>query len=542
VPSFAADFDIGGFTDNTFGSEFGFLLGKATDGINKDSLNCGFSPHASYHGQAVTAAIAATKQFIDDIKQVITQPQLRHLFGVGPTLAFVIDTTGSMSDIIFSVQSQSIALVNARIGTPDEPSNYVISPFNDPGTGPVTSTSDFDTFQAAIYSLFASGGGDCPELSMTGIMNALNVLDDESVLFMFTDAASKDFDLAGDVISLANEKSIPIYIFKFDSGCDDGLAKRIDSASNRVYGAVSAGTSGQYHSLPRDQVSSIGTIIEALVSVDSVFVLRIVEPIPDSATQTYTFPVDSLMKGITIALRGASISMAITLPDSTVLNFAGAGVTNDFLRDGQIVTVANPTIGTWTIVVTSSVAYTLDVTGNSPLHLSSFMFAELSGRAGHRGFYPLSGPTPYGTEIAAIGEIDGHFNTAEFDFRTPNGTLVNSISMTPGSGNFGDPSTSSFFTLLTVSPGDFFVYLSGLDGAGVAYQRVLSQLVSPVFSNTTFNVSVTAFPSSTSMATSFLDSSSSLAATTSSVISSSSSLAVTTSSVIPCSGFTSTTV
>src|SRR5204863_6884178 len=102
----------------------------------------------------------ATKQFIRDIKADVTQKQIKELLGVGPTLSIAIDTTGSMGSIIEGVKQQAIAIVNARLDTDEEPSKYVLSPFNDPGVGPLTVTTDPDVFTSAISALFPDGGGD----------------------------------------------------------------------------------------------------------------------------------------------------------------------------------------------------------------------------------------------------------------------------------------------------------------------------------------------------------------------------------------------
>src|ERR1035441_2197104 len=108
-----------------------------------------------------------------------------------------------MGDIIAAVKQQAIEIVDSRIGTPDEPSKYVLAPFNDPTTGPITVTDDPDVFKVAISALSASGGGDCPELSMTGMLQGLAASDDGGDLFMFTDASSKDASLASNVSALA---------------------------------------------------------------------------------------------------------------------------------------------------------------------------------------------------------------------------------------------------------------------------------------------------------------------------------------------------
>lgn len=51
----------------------------------------------------------------------------------GKGLCFVIDTTGSMGDDIATVRTVTSAIINKKVGTEDEPSVYILVPFNDPG-------------------------------------------------------------------------------------------------------------------------------------------------------------------------------------------------------------------------------------------------------------------------------------------------------------------------------------------------------------------------------------------------------------------------
>jgi hypothetical protein len=313
-------------------------------------------------------SIEAAIQYIDDIKQKITDGQLRQLFGVGPTLAFVIDTTGSMEDIIAGVIDLSVSIVTERFGTPNELSNYVLSSFNDPTTGPIVTTSNFALFRSKIEGLTALGGGDCPELSMTRILNAINVVGDASTLFMFTDAASKDADITGDVISLAQAKSVNIYIFKFDSNCDDGVAtKRADSASDLVYEAVALATGGGYHSLSRAEVGAVSGLINSLTSADNSFILKIDDTLTDGF-KIYLISVDSYMTKLTISLRGRDVKMTIYLPGISLLDTSASNVSSVNLSDWIFVTILNPQPGYWGVNVTGAGNFSLDVMGASALH------------------------------------------------------------------------------------------------------------------------------------------------------------------------------
>lgn len=56
---------------------------------------------------------------------------LRLLNVVGPVLLFVIENTTSMSSILAAVRQTALKMVNARRGTPDLPSLYVLYQIND---------------------------------------------------------------------------------------------------------------------------------------------------------------------------------------------------------------------------------------------------------------------------------------------------------------------------------------------------------------------------------------------------------------------------
>ncbi|KAH7008873.1 hypothetical protein EDB80DRAFT_777396 [Ilyonectria destructans] len=426
----------GGATDSPLGGTIGFLQQVPYGGINKDSLNCVFSPHSYAHRQAAQLSIDATKQYINDIKILITEPQLKALFGVGPTLAFVIDTTSSMSDIIQAVREQTISIAQERLGTSDEASLYIISPFNDPLTGPVTTTSDFNTFQEAISSLSAEGGGDCPELAFTGLAAALDVVDEGASVFLFTDAEAKDAELAGIVRANALSRNVNIYSFKFDSNCDDSgsLRKRQDFLADEVYGAISLGTGGQYYSLPRPQANNITGLLAPVTKTNTVYIMKIADNI--CTPKTYKFPIDTKTSEFSVSLRGINVFITILKPDGSTLDLSSTGI---------------------------------------------------AGRPGHTGYFPISGPPAYDHDVAAVANVEGaNFTDFKMDFRDPSGEAILSPTLMAGSGEFGEPPVNSFFGVFHLKPTDVFAYVSGKDSTGAPFQRVLASLITPYQSNSSY--------------------------------------------------------
>lgn len=64
---------------------------------------------------------------------IFTPPHRMMGIARSSVLCFVIDTTGSMSDDIAEARRIVYELIDRKKGTQDEPSEYILVPFNDPG-------------------------------------------------------------------------------------------------------------------------------------------------------------------------------------------------------------------------------------------------------------------------------------------------------------------------------------------------------------------------------------------------------------------------
>jgi hypothetical protein len=73
--------------------------GDAVKGINKDSNECRWSPHYKHHEDAANTAKLATKEFLGKLKERVSEAALRAFYGIGPSIGFAVDTTGSKSCI-----------------------------------------------------------------------------------------------------------------------------------------------------------------------------------------------------------------------------------------------------------------------------------------------------------------------------------------------------------------------------------------------------------------------------------------------------------
>ena len=74
----------------------------------------------------------------------------------------------------------------------------------------MTVTSDAKVVIEAVNNLTANGGGDCPELGMTGLYQALLHCLSESIIYYFSDADVKEEWRKNEVDFLAKEKKVKI--------------------------------------------------------------------------------------------------------------------------------------------------------------------------------------------------------------------------------------------------------------------------------------------------------------------------------------------
>lgn len=445
-------------------------------GLNKDTVFIDFSPHNMFHSLAASAATEATEDYLEYLRTRISDRELERLLGAGPTLAIAIDTTGSMGKEIEGVRDQSIQIVDARLGTDEEPSLYVLAPFNDPSIGPLTVTSDAEEFKAAIRALGPSGGGDCAELAMGGMLAALGASLEDGKLFVFTDADAKDASLAGNVVGLAAEKNIQIYPLLFGS-CSGGRSLQgtgktfaVDSAFTRV----AAETGGQLFLLAPDEAGQITRLADAVVRSNAVDLLAVADTFGGTA-KSYSVPVDSTLTRLTFVLTGTP-ALALTRPDGSPVRLSDPGVDIASVDSGVAITVTAPQAGLWQASATGLAggAFSLGVKGEGSLSFDHFDFVELRGGA-HPGYGPIEGLPVVGDAITASALLSGPVASAQFELRSRKGELLQVLGLAPDT----DSGLADYFGTVPLPAEPFVAYARGTDSGGKAYQRVIVKAISP---------------------------------------------------------------
>ncbi|KAI7810845.1 von Willebrand factor A domain-containing protein 7 [Triplophysa rosa] len=360
-------------------------------GINKDDVN---SDHGSLHLHAANMAISATMELLEHIRQATSETAFLRLLGLTQisALVFAIDTTGSMSDEIAEVKKVSINIIDSRKGTAEEPSEYMLITFNDADVG-LTRTGDVDKFKQQINSLSASGGGDFPEMCLSGLLVALTRAPPSSDIFVFTDASAKDPELKSTVEAMieSTESTVTFLVTSSVSSRRKREVSDSQSSSSRpmsqseieLYRDLTQVSGGQTLEVTKTTLSEASTAITDTFTSGLVTVLQVARSAGNAGN--FSFPLDTSLSSVTVYITGSSLVFTLYSPtgvsqsDSVTDGSLGSIQTVGNLK--KIKLKSNSQTGEWSININSTSSYTLRVIGQSSVNILSY-FVEIS-RGGH---------------------------------------------------------------------------------------------------------------------------------------------------------------
>ncbi|XP_026323130.1 hemicentin-1-like [Hyposmocoma kahamanoa] len=273
------------------------------------------------------------------------------------SLTFVIDDTGSMSNEIRQVKEGAKSIFDTVMNSnSSQIEDFILVTFNDPSIKHRITTKNLAGFKNALDFINVYGGGDCPEMCMTGIKKALIESRPRSLLYIFTDASAKDYEKYEEIKDLAQRKLSQI-IFVLTGMC--GSEK---DPHYKVFEYLATATSGQVFHLDKSgEVHKILKYVEELVkSRKTVIANKDFPPGPN----TFTYEVDSKMKELVISVAGRDPSVTVTGPDGKT------AATEDITRTSTIAVVKVTEVkpGVYNAEVNSQTRTSVVVTGRTTLH------------------------------------------------------------------------------------------------------------------------------------------------------------------------------
>ncbi|KAM8771831.1 von Willebrand factor A domain-containing protein 7 [Acanthopagrus schlegelii] len=441
-------------------------------GISKDDIG---SSHGSLHLKAADLAVNATMELLEDVRLSVGDKNFLRLMGLSQSsvLCFVIDTTGSMSDDIAEAKRVSFDIIDRKRGTQQEPSAYILVPFNDPGFGPLLVTTDADIFKDSINKLSASGGGDIPELCLSGLQLALTAAPPSSEIFVFTDAPAKDAHLKSTVTALIESTKSAVNFMLTDvlvsrrrrRSLQGPVSRSMSQSDAQLYRDLARASGGQAIEVTKSDLSLATTVIEDSSAGAVVTVFQVVRN--PGRPDNFTFTVDGSLRNMTAYVTGDS-SLTFSLTSSTGVSQSSSqssGPLASFTTVGNLRRLSLNTdnqTGSWEITVDSNKPYSVKVTGQSSVN---FIFNLVEAHEGAHGDFSLKEGRPLsGGNTSLLVSVTGSdtvkvTEVTLFDSSGP--TEVNGSLQSLGSGNF-------LVTFSGVPAGDFVVRLRGEDSSSTS--------------------------------------------------------------------------
>lgn len=185
------------------------LIPSTTD-LFGGNLNGKDENHHPSHNKAKELALQSCISLLRSLKLRLGLRKFKMLLGIegGKTIAFNIDDTGSMSSMIKAAKKHAIMIGHSYSSSKNPPQKYILQSFNDPTIGELVLSSNISVIEKEIDKLVANGGGDTPELCLSGLIQIINHLEDNShaEIFVYTDAPAKDTWLMEELRDLVSKK------------------------------------------------------------------------------------------------------------------------------------------------------------------------------------------------------------------------------------------------------------------------------------------------------------------------------------------------
>ncbi|VDN96274.1 unnamed protein product [Rodentolepis nana] len=396
------------------------------------------------------------------------------------SLAIVFDSTGSMGDDLKQVKLGARRILQRHLERGREAliKDFVLVKVHDPDVGPARVTTSTKTFYQYLESVYTQGGGDCPEMTITGIEMALEAAQPNSLIYVFTDSSAKDYDRLPRVLNLIQKKQSQI-VFVLTGFCNS-----TDEIGFQVYQEIATVSSGQVYIIGKRQVNEFMRVIEAAVESQKVQVLQ--QDTWETTAKTYSFPVDTHLSQLTIQVTNYKTNDSITVG---IRNPEGKLITKeDGLRQLMktvpsvfVASIDHPSPGTWTLEVSAEVSGGQSSSSGEESIGGQWHSVRISGIS-KVDFIPgfAANPLPYnrgasrqpidGIKNYVMANITGRLLTGSVDgvtLRSPNGSALVRLPMER------TPNSQVYVSQLPMDPlpGHYYLQVTGRDSQGYTFQR-----------------------------------------------------------------------
>ena len=243
----------------------------------------------------------------------------------------------------------------------------------------------------AINRLRAHGGGDCPELTFKGILDALAASPKYgSPLYVFTDAKAKDYttDNMEEVLAFAEALGININFFVTTGYCYRSSYEPFERLTRETCGQMfrfpNSRELGRVTGLAAGSLAGATCLATGGVGSSSGKKKRSV------SRSSYSIPIDDSTEKIIVSVTTERRGPRITLRDPRGSIIRSGKIS---LSRGAIYELNNPRPGTWRLTVSSAGKHSYQVKGSSKTNVDfEHFFVMIPSRGRSKKPIPISHP------------------------------------------------------------------------------------------------------------------------------------------------------
>ncbi|XP_073491102.1 uromodulin-like [Aquarana catesbeiana] len=280
------------------------------------------------------------------------------------SLAYAVDTTGSMYDDFMELKKVNGWLLDrVEAKFPCGVRQYTMVEFNDPRVGPVRYTNSKERFDEFFTNLVATGGGDCPELAIAGIKQALLSSPRQSFILVLTDASAKDYSniaLVNEVFSLIRSTQSQV-VFLITGMCGSYF-----DPDYTIYRDIATASYGHVFNVPLSDLNKVFHYLDFTLSIPVNSSELLFSGDFTALVHTERFLVDGNFSSLMITTDGAINTLQLAGPARTLhLEVLVSEIW------GSVRLLKNPEKGNYSIDINAGGVHAIRVQGFTATNISS---------------------------------------------------------------------------------------------------------------------------------------------------------------------------
>ena len=259
-------------------------------------------------------------------------------------------------------------MVNRRLGTDEEPAQYVLATFNDQEVPPPFVTTIQPLLKQPSGAFRPMAEATVSRWRRRNVRSSIRRQFRWKSLPVHRRRCQRSHHAEGSPRAWRPE-SIQVFFPVFGSCGFDGAG--IDP----VYEEAAEISGGQVFSLDESEAGQIANLLDNVSRSTDVNILSIQDSLGPTPS-VYTLPIDNTVTAVTFSISGDT-SVALTRPDGSMVQDGDPGVTITNLSGADLFSIANPATGNWQISVSGSGEFSITVTGTAGFDLKSFDFVGI---------------------------------------------------------------------------------------------------------------------------------------------------------------------